>query len=341
MRFLDRVRVFVRSGAGGAGAVSFRRERNLRFGGPDGGDGGRGGDVLVEAVDDLNTLIDFRYQPHFKAANGEAGRGRLRSGAGGRSVRMRVPVGTEILDRDGQSLIADLTRCGQVVILARGGKGGFGNHRFKSSINQAPRRAGEGEGGVERELVLQLKVVADVGIIGMPNAGKSTFLSACSAASPKIAEYPFTTLEPHIGVVALDGSEMVIADIPGLIEDAHLGKGLGTRFLGHVERCKLLLHLVDATSESPITDWRIVDRELAAHGPPVSGLHRVIALSKVDAVSRERAEHCAGELSEAIGGPIMQLSSVSGDGIESCLRNLMSAVTHARKPEEQDLPWIP
>jgi len=247
MKFLDQARVYVRSGNGGAGALSFRREKFIEFGGPDGGDGGRGGDVVVEVVDGLNTLIDFRYQQHFKAKTGGHGMGKNRAGARGADAVLRVPAGTQVFEEDGETLIADLTEVGQRVVIARGGNGGFGNAHFKSSTNRAPRRANPGQEGEERTIWLRLKLIADAGLVGLPNAGKSTFLATVSAAKPKIADYPFTTLDPGLGVVAIDGREFVLADIPGLIEGAHEGAGLGDRFLGHIERCRVLLHLVDAT----------------------------------------------------------------------------------------------
>src|SRR5438270_10971575 len=258
MKFLDEAKVYIRSGDGGNGCVSFRREKFIEFGGPNGGDGGRGGDVLVEAVDGLNTLIDYRYQQHFKARNGAAGMGKDRHGAKGADVVLKVPTGTQIYEEDGETLLADLTRVGERAVLARGGNGGFGNAHFKSSTNRAPRRANPGQPGEERTIRLRLKLIADAGIIGLPNAGKSTFLAAVSAAKPKIADCPFTTLNPQLGVVEIDGREFVIADIPGLIEGAHAGAGLGDRFLGHVERCRALLHLVDGTSEPAGDAYRLV-----------------------------------------------------------------------------------
>ena len=259
MKFLDLARVTIRSGGGGAGCVSFRREKFVEYGGPDGGDGGRGGDVWAECVDGLNTLIDFRYQQHFFAKSGQPGMGKGRTGRDGNSVVLRVPEGTEILDEDQETVIADLTEVGQRVLLAKGGNGGWGNLQFKSATNQAPRRANSGQPGVEREIWLRLKLIADAGLAGLPNAGKSTFLAATSNARPKIADYPFTTLHPNLGVVGVDGREFVMADIPGLIEGANEGRGLGDQFLGHVERCAVLLQLVDGTAEDVAEDWRIID----------------------------------------------------------------------------------
>ena len=266
MKFLDEAKIFVKSGDGGNGCVAFRREKNVEFGGPAGGDGGRGGDVVVECAEGLNTLIDFRYRQHFKAGRGNHGMGKDRTGAKGEEVVIKVPVGTQILDEDKETVVADLTERGQRLLLLAGGDGGFGNVHFKSSTNQAPRRADSGHPGDERWLWLWLKLIADVGLIGLPNAGKSTFLSAVSRAHPKIADYPFTTLHPNLGVAVVDGDEVVLADIPGLIEGAHGGAGLGTRFLGHVERCAVLLHLVDGIGEDAAAAYRTVRRELEAYG---------------------------------------------------------------------------
>ena len=266
MKFLDLAKVTIRSGSGGAGAVSFRREKYVEFGGPDGGNGGRGGDVIVEAVAGLNTLIDFRYQQHFFAKNGQHGMGRQRTGKDGDDITLKVPVGTQIMDEDGQTVLFDLTQVGQKAVIAKGGNGGFGNLYFKSSTNQAPRRANSGLAGVEREIWLNLKLIADVGLLGLPNAGKSTFLGETTNASPKIADYAFTTLYPSLGVAQVDDEQFVIADIPGLIEGAHEGRGIGDRFLGHIERCSVLLHVIDGTSESIGQDYHTVMQELEAYG---------------------------------------------------------------------------
>src|SRR5215211_2025527 len=268
MKFLDQAKIYIRSGDGGAGAVSFRREKFIEFGGPDGGDGGRGGDVWAECVDGLNTLIDYRYQQHFKAKTGGHGMGQNRAGAKGADAVLKVPAGTQILDEDGETVLADMTAIGQRVLIAKGGNGGFGNAHFTTSTNRAPRRANPGQEGRERWIWLRLKLIAEAGLVGLPNAGKSTFLAAVSAAKPKIADYPFTTLHPGLGVVRADGREFVLADIPGLIEGAHKGAGLGDRFLGHVERCRVLLHLVDVSSISgrdAISDYETINRELAAY----------------------------------------------------------------------------
>ncbi|MCB1366615.1 MAG: GTPase ObgE, partial [Rhodobacteraceae bacterium] len=291
MKFLDLAKVTIRSGAGGNGCVSFRREKFVEYGGPDGGDGGRGGSVWAEAVDGLNTLIDFRYQQHFFADNGRPGAGRARTGKDGEDIVLKVPVGTEILEDDQETVVADLSSLGERVLLAKGGNGGFGNLYFKSSTNQAPRRANSGQPEIERELWLRLKLIADVGLLGMPNAGKSTFLAATSNARPKIADYPFTTLHPNLGVVGVDGAEFVVADIPGLIAGAHEGRGIGDRFLGHVERSAVLLHLVDGTSEDVVEDWQTIITELEQYGGDLANKPRITALNKIDALDDdERAE---------------------------------------------------
>ncbi|MEM9901011.1 MAG: GTPase ObgE [Pseudomonadota bacterium] len=343
MKFLDLARITIRSGSGGAGAVSFRREKFIEYGGPDGGDGGRGGDVIIEAVDGLNTLIDFRYQQHFFAKNGKGGMGQGRTGASGDAIHLKVPAGTEILDADEETVLADLTEVGQRVVLAKGGNGGFGNLRFKTSTNQAPRRANPGQPGVEREIWLRLKLIADAGLLGLPNAGKSTFLAATSNARPKIADYPFTTLHPNLGIAGVDGAEFVLADIPGLIEGASEGRGLGDRFLGHVERCAVLLHLVDGTAEDPAGDWQTITRELEAYGGALAEKPRVTALNKVDALDPEarRAAHAA--LTAVVGGPVLEMSGVSGEGVDPVLRALRAEILRARRPVEtaNDAPWRP
>ncbi|MCO8146030.1 GTPase ObgE [Rhodovulum tesquicola] len=330
MKFLDLARVHIRSGSGGNGCASFRREKFVEYGGPDGGDGGRGGDVWVEAVDGLNTLIDFRYQQHFFADNGRPGMGRQKTGVSGDDIVLRVPVGTEILDEDEETLIADMTELGQRVLLARGGNGGWGNLHFKTATNQAPRHANPGQDGVERTIWLRLKLIADAGLLGMPNAGKSTFLAATSNARPKIADYPFTTLHPNLGVVGIDGVEFVIADIPGLIEGAHEGRGIGDRFLGHVERCAVLLHLIDGTSEDVVADYRTIINELEAYGGHLADKPRVTALNKVDALDDdERAEKIAA-LEAEIGRPVMAMSGVSREGIAEVLRALRAEIDEDR-----------
>ncbi len=341
MKFLDLAKVHIRSGGGGAGCVSFRREKYIEYGGPDGGDGGRGGDVWAEVVDGLNTLIDFRYQQHFFAKSGQPGMGKGRTGKDGDDIILRVPVGTEILDEDQETVIADLTEVGQKVLLAKGGNGGWGNLQFKSATNQAPRRANPGQPGVERTIWLRLKLIADAGLAGLPNAGKSTFLAATSNARPKIADYPFTTLHPNLGVVGIDGREFVMADIPGLIEGASEGRGLGDQFLGHVERCAVLLQLVDGTSEDVAEDWRIIDHELDAYSHDVALKPRIIALNKIDALDEdERAERQAA-LRAACGREVYMISAVSGEGMPEVLRALMTRIDRARPQDEDDGPWQP
>ncbi|MEY8831057.1 GTPase ObgE [Sedimentitalea sp. XS_ASV28] len=344
MKFLDLAKVYIRSGAGGNGCISFRREKYIEYGGPDGGDGGNGGSVWAEAVEGLNTLIDFRYQQHFFARNGQPGMGRQRTGKDGDDIVLRVPVGTEILDEDEETVIADLTEVGQRVQLARGGNGGFGNLHFKSSTNQAPRRANPGQEGVERTLWLRLKLIADVGLLGLPNAGKSTFLAATSNARPKIADYPFTTLHPNLGVVGVDTVEFVIADIPGLIAGAHDGRGIGDRFLGHVERCAVLLHLVDGTSETIAEDYQTIIHELEAYGGELADKPCVTALNKVDALDDEERVAAVAELEKASGGAVMTMSGVSREGVQDVLRALRSQIDADRlrqKPDAGAASWSP
>jgi GTP-binding protein len=329
MKFLDQAKVYISSGAGGAGAVSFRREKFIEFGGPDGGDGGRGGDVWVQAVDGLNTLIDYRYQQHFKAKTGTHGMGRNRTGGKGADVTLKVPAGTQIYEQDNETLIADLTETGQRVRLAAGGNGGFGNQHFKSSTNQAPRRANPGLPGQEMTIWLRLKLIADAGIVGLPNAGKSTFLASVSAAKPKIADYPFTTLHPGLGVARIDQREFVIADIPGLIEGAHEGAGIGDRFLGHVERTRVLLHLVSAQEENPGKAYKTVRSELAAYGHGLAEKAEIIALSQVDTLDAAARKKKAAALKRAAGRAPILLSAVSGEGIEATLRALVKELEAA------------
>ena len=342
MKFLDLAKVYIRSGSGGPGSISFRREKFIEFGGPDGGDGGRGGDVWAEAVDGLNTLIDFRYQQHFRAENGEHGMGQQRTGRSGSDVVLRVPAGTEILDEDQETVIADLAKIGDRALLAQGGNGGWGNLHFKSSTNQAPRRANPGQPGVERTIWLRLKLIADAGLVGLPNAGKSTLLAATSNARPKIADYPFTTLHPNLGVVGIDGAEFVIADIPGLIEGAHEGRGIGDRFLGHVERCAVLLHLVDATSPDVLGDYRTIEAELAAYGHGLAEKPRIVALNKCDAIGDESAGDLQTLLREE-GVPVAhRISAVTGQGVPEVLRALRERIRIAREmPARRNAAWTP
>jgi GTP-binding protein len=330
MKYLDEAKIYVKSGDGGAGCMSFRREKYIEFGGPNGGDGGRGGDVVAEAVEGLNTLIDFRYRQHFKAKRGDHGRGRDKTGAAGATLTIPVPVGTQILDADKRLVLADLTRVGQKAVLAKGGDGGFGNAHYKSSTNRAPRRADPGWPGEERWVWLRLKLIADAGLVGLPNAGKSTFLAAVSRARPKVADYPFTTLHPALGVVTADDESFVLADIPGLIEGAHAGAGLGDRFLGHVERCAVLLHLVDGTGEAPGEAYRTVRRELAAYGHGLAGKVELVALNKVDALAPDEIEDKRAALAAAAGREVFALSGASGRGVSAVLRRLAAEVAARR-----------
>ncbi len=333
MKFLDQAKVYVRSGAGGAGAVSFRREKFVEFGGPDGGDGGRGGHVYAEAVDGLNTLIDYRYRQHFKAATGGHGMGKNRTGAAGRDVVLKVPVGTQIFEDDKHILIADLTEVGQRVRLARGGNGGFGNARFKSSTNQAPRRANPGEPVEERWIWLRLKLVADAGLVGLPNAGKSSLLARLSAARPKIADYPFTTLNPQLGVVRIGNDSFVLADIPGLIEGAHEGKGIGDRFLGHIERCDVLLHLVDATLDDPVEAYGAIRHELEAYGAGLEDKPEIVAFNKADAVAKDELADKVARFEERIGHAPLVISAVTGQGVDVAAAQLLRVVRERRQAQ--------
>ena len=334
MKFLDQAKIQIRSGDGGAGCVSFHREKYVEFGGPDGGDGGRGGNVWVEAVQGLNTLIDYRYQQHFKARTGMHGMGRNRTGAMGDDVTLKVPVGTQVFDEDNETLICDLVEENQRFRLAAGGNGGFGNAHFKSSTNQAPRRANPGLPGVEKTLWLRLKLIADAGLIGLPNAGKSTFLAAVTRARPKIADYPFTTLHPNLGVATSDGHEFVIADIPGLIAGAHEGTGIGDRFLGHVERTRVLLHLVSAQVEDVATAYRTVRGEIEAYGHGLADKPEIVALSQADILDDELRAALAGELEAACGKKPLVLSAISGLGMTPALRALRSIIDDARDETE-------
>ncbi|MFK4825359.1 GTPase ObgE [Paenochrobactrum sp. BZR 588] len=334
MKFLDQAKIYIRSGSGGAGSVSFRREKFLEFGGPDGGDGGRGGDVWAEVVDGLNTLIDYRYMQHFRAKTGMHGMGRNMTGGKGDDVILKVPVGTQIFEEDNETLICDLTEIGQRYRLAKGGNGGFGNLHFKTSTNQAPRRANPGQDGLERTIWLRLKLIADAGLVGLPNAGKSTFLASVTAAKPKIADYPFTTLHPNLGVARVDAREFVIADIPGLIEGASEGIGLGDRFLGHVERTRVLLHLVSAQEEDVAKAYTTIRNELEAYGGGLDEKLEIVALSQIDTLDPETRKQKAAELQKVCGKVPMQISAVSRDGIEGVLRQLISIVETSRKAEK-------
>jgi len=336
MKFLDQAKIYVKAGDGGAGCVSFRREKFIEFGGPNGGDGGRGGDIVIECVQGLNTLIDFRFQQHFKAKTGEHGMGKDRHGANSPAIVLKVPPGTEILDEDGETKVADLTEPGQRFVLCKGGNGGFGNAYFKTATNQAPRHANPGLPGEERWVWLRLKLIADAGLVGLPNAGKSTFLATVTAAKPKIADYPFTTLHPGLGVVRVDGREMVLADIPGLIEGAHEGHGLGDRFLGHIERCRVLLHLVEGTSEHAGKAYKTVREELEAYGEGLAEKPEIVALSKVDALTPEVLKEQVARLKRAAKRMPIILSSASGEGVDAALRALFAVVEEARREEERE-----
>ncbi len=340
MKFLDLARVYIRSGGGGAGCVSFRREKFVEFGGPDGGDGGNGGSVWVVAVEGLNTLIDYRYQQHFFAKSGQPGMGSQRTGKTGEDIIMKVPLGTEILDEDEETVICDLVNAGDRVLLARGGNGGWGNLQFKSSTNRAPARANSGQEGIERTIWLRLKLIADAGLVGLPNAGKSTLLAAVSNARPKIADYPFTTLVPNLGVVGIDGKEFVMADIPGLIEGASEGRGLGIQFLAHVERCKVLLHLVDGTSSTITKDYKTIVTELEAYSDILGDKKRVVALNKTDAMDSKQINDRRRALEKASGGPVLVISGVSGKGLPEALRAIYAAIL-GEAPEVEAGPWQP
>ncbi len=352
MKFLDQAKVYIRSGDGGGGCISFRREKYVEFGGPDGGDGGRGGDVLAECVDGLNTLIDYRYQQHFKASTGVHGMGSNRTGADGPDRVLRVPVGTQIFAEDNETLIADLTEIGQVEILAKGGNGGFGNTHFKGPVNRAPRHANPGLEGREAWVWLRLKLIADIGLIGLPNAGKSTLLANVSRARPKIADYPFTTLHPNLGVVGARGREFVMADIPGLIAGASEGAGLGHRFLGHVERCAVLLHLVDATQENLVDTYQTIRTELAAYDDGLAQKLEIVALTKCDALTPDVLAAKTAELQAACETPVRQISAVTGLHMQELNDTLLTIIDNDGKmpsPEDEDqddgenedAPWHP
>ncbi len=330
MKFLDQAKIYLKSGDGGAGVVAFRREKFIEFGGPDGGDGGRGGDVVIEAVANLNTLIDYRYQQHFRAETGHHGMGSDRSGAAGKDVVLRVPVGTQIMDEDNETVLLDLVTAGERHVLLKGGDGGFGNAHFKSSTNRAPRKATKGWPGEERWVWLRLKLIADAGLIGLPNAGKSTFLAATSRARPKIADYPFTTLKPQLGVVLIHGEEFVLADLPGLIEGAAEGAGLGHRFLGHVERCAVLLHLVDATEEDVVGNWRTIRTELASYGHGLVDKPEILVLNKADAVPDEELAKKRAKLKRAAKRPVLVMSGATRQGVDEVLTAVLQAVQAAR-----------
>jgi len=343
MKFLDQAKIYIRSGDGGPGCISFRREKFIEFGGPNGGDGGRGGDVIAECVENLNTLIDYRYQQHFKAQNGEHGMGQNRSGVGGKDVVIKVPPGTQIYAEDNETMIAELLHPGEQARLAKGGNGGFGNAHFKSATNQAPRRANPGQDGEELTIWLRLKLIADAGLVGLPNAGKSTFLAAVSAAKPKIADYPFTTLHPNLGVVKVGETDFVLADLPGLIEGANEGAGLGDRFLGHVERCRVLLHLVDIHSADVADSYRTIRRELKAYGHGLDKKREIVALSKCDAADAAMIAEKSAALQKACRKKPLTLSAVAGIGMTDALHRLAKEIARpdAADEVEEEQPWQP
>lgn len=334
MRFLDSAKVYLKSGDGGAGACSFRREKFIEFGGPDGGNGGRGGDIVAIADPGLNTLIDFRYQQHFKAGRGGHGMGRDRSGKAGENIEIKLPVGTQILAEDGETLLADVTKADDRVVLLKGGDGGFGNAHYKSSTNRAPRRFDVGYPGEDMWVWLKLKLLADAGLVGLPNAGKSTLLSALSRARPKIGDYPFTTLEPSLGVVSLDDESFVLADIPGLIEGAHEGVGLGHQFLAHIERCAVVAHLIDATTDDPIRAYHTVKQELTAYGQQISEKPEIICLNKLDAIAEDDRETICALVEDELGKPVMPISGVSGLGLNLLKGRLLGDINAVRKPPQ-------
>lgn len=344
MKFLDQAKVYIRSGDGGAGSVSFHREKYIEFGGPDGGDGGRGGDVWVEAVNGLNTLIDYRYKQHFKAKTGGHGMGRDRTGKSADAITLHVPAGTQIFEEDNETLICDLLNVGDKHLLAKGGNGGFGNAHFKTATNQAPRRANPGQDGIDRWIWLRLKLIADAGLVGLPNAGKSTFLASVTAAKPKIADYPFTTLHPGLGVVRIDAREFVLADIPGLIEGAHEGAGIGDRFLGHVERCRVLLHLVSAREDDIAAAYATVQGELEAYGNGLQDKLQILALSQADILPEDELEEKTSQLREVSGRDPLILSAATTRGVDTVLRKLMRIIEEARAPQIEPSvakPWTP
>ncbi|MBC2777008.1 GTPase ObgE [Parasphingopyxis marina] len=344
MHFLDQAKINIRSGAGGPGAVSFRREKYIQFGGPDGGDGGKGGDIVFEAVEGLNTLIDFRYTQHFKASRGKGGAGKQQTGAGGKALVIKVPVGTQILSEDKEVVLVDFTEVGQKKTLLHGGQGGRGNLSYKSSTNRAPRQHQMGIPGEEMWVWLRLKLIADVGLLGMPNAGKSTFINGVSNAKAKVGAYPFTTIHPKLGVVQHKGRDFVMADIPGLIEGAAEGAGIGDRFLGHIERCRVLLHLVDATGDDPVAAWKTVRDEIAEYGAGIAEKHEILALNKIDLLDEELVEALSTELAEATGSDILPLSGATGQGLDAVLDRIVATLAQPAEPEheqEESKAWTP
>ena len=344
MHFLDQAKIFIRSGAGGPGAVSFRREKFIEYGGPDGGNGGKGGDIIFEAVAGLNTLIDFRYTQHFRAPRGKGGAGSNRTGAGGDDLVIRVPVGTQLLSEDKEEVLADFTKAGERRVFLRGGDGGRGNASYKTSTNRAPRQHGTGWPSEEMWVWLRLKLLADAGLVGLPNAGKSTFINAVSNAKAKVGDYPFTTTRPQLGVASHKGREFVVADIPGLIEGAAEGAGIGDRFLGHIERCRVLLHLVDATGDDPVDNYHVVRDELDAYGAGLTEKVEVLALNKVDALDAKAVEKLRTTLAKASGAEVMTLSGATGAGLEAVLDRLIEAIPAREEgpdPEKEGEAWSP
>ena len=347
MKFLDQAKVFVRSGNGGAGSVSFLREKFIEFGGPNGGNGGRGGDVIIRCVDGLNTLIDYRFQQHFKAATGTHGMGKDRHGAKGADVILKVPVGTQVFEEDGETLIGDFTEVGQEMVLLEGGNGGFGNAHFKTSSNQAPRRANPGQIGTEKWIWLRLKLIADAGLVGLPNAGKSTFLAAVSAAKPKIADYPFTTLHPNLGVVSIGDRDFVLADIPGLIEGAHGGQGLGDRFLGHVERCAILVHLIDGTQEDVKAAYQTIRGELEAYDGELAEKPEIVVLNKIDSIDSDEVKEKVKVLKRVSKTEVFTCSGVTGEGVDKVLYRIVAQIDADRLERDElerrksEPTWVP
>jgi len=335
MKFLDTAKVYIQSGKGGNGCIAFRREKFIEYGGPWGGDGGKGGDVWAEAVENLNTLIDYRYQQHVRAKTGEGGKGKDMHGAGGADALLRVPVGTQIFEEDGETLIADLAQAGDRVMLLRGGNGGFGNAHFKSATNQAPRYANPGQPGEEKAIILKLKLIADVGLIGLPNAGKSTFLARVSQAKPKIADYPFTTLHPQLGMVRIDTTDFVLADLPGLIEGAHEGVGLGHKFLGHAERCGAILHLIDGTESEIARAYTTIHAELDAYGAGLAGKPEIVVLNKSDAIAKSELAKKRAALKKACGREVFVMSGFTGEGVEEVLRALAKEIAKRRAKDKK------
>ena len=340
MKFLDQAKIYIRSGDGGNGCISFRREKNVEFGGPNGGNGGKGGDVIIRCVDDLNTLIDYRFKQHFNATSGSSGAGSNKTGKSGGDLVLEVPRGTTILEEDNENIISDLTKVGQEIVLLNGGNGGFGNSHFKTAENQSPRHANDGQAGKEQWIWLRLKLIADLGLLGLPNAGKSTFLSTITSAEPKIADYPFTTIHPVLGIANHKSNEITIADIPGLIEGAHGGKGLGDRFLGHIERCNTLLHLIDSSNQDPIKDWDTVRNEVISYSIELADKEEIIALSKTDTISEEELKEKIELLKKHTGKKVISISSITKKGIEEALDYIIANLMNVEENDE-DQKWTP